>query len=251
MASNSALLALAAVLGGSLNSVAGGGSFLTFPALVVAGIDPVTANATSAVVLWPASVASALAYRGELEGLRSVLPRLGAASAAGGFVGAVLLLRTKSATFAALVPWLLLIAALVFTLGPKLVKQSDSPKAQTGGAASAAFQFSIALYGGYFGGGMGIVMLAAFSVMGIANLHSMNALKNALAVLINFTAIVTFIAVGKVAWREGLWMLGWSTAGGYVFPRLARRLPSEWVRWFVVLVAWAMTSYFFIRVYTN
>jgi len=247
--STSPLLALAAVLGGSLNSVAGGGSFLTFPALVVAGIDPVTANATSAVVLWPASLASAFAYRSELTTVRGVLPRLGAASAAGGFVGAVLLLRTKSATFATLVPWLLLVAAVVFTLGPRLAKPTSTPKARLGNAVSAAFQFAIALYGGYFGGGMGIVMLAAFAVMGVGNLHAMNALKNALAVLINFTAIVTFVAVGKVAWAPGLWMLGWSTAGGYAFPRLARRLPSQWVRWFVVLVAWAMTSYFFLRVY--
>jgi uncharacterized membrane protein YfcA len=248
-ASTSLLLAVAAALGGSLNSVAGGGSFLTFPALVVAGVDPVTANATSAVVLWPASVASALAYRNELDGVRSVLPRLGAASAAGGFAGAGLLLCTKSTTFAVLVPWLLLVAALVFTLGPKLVKPTSAPSAQLGSAASTAFQFSIALYGGYFGGGMGIVMLAAFAAMGVANLHAMNALKNALSVLINFAAIVTFVAVGKVAWGQGLWMLGWSTAGGYVFPRFARRLPSMWVRWFVVLVAWSMTSYFFARVY--
>jgi uncharacterized membrane protein YfcA len=247
--SHSSLLALAAVLGGSLNSIAGGGSFLTFPALVIAGVDPVTANATSAVVLWPASVASAFAYRSELAAVRGVVPRLGAASAAGGFAGAALLLYTKSTTFAALVPWLLLVAAMVFTVGPKLVKTTSTPKVQLGSAASAVFQFSIALYGGYFGGGMGIVMLAAFAAMGVANFHSMNALKNALSVLINLAAIVTFVAVGKVAWAQGLWMLGWSTAGGYVFPRFARRLPSRWVRWFVVLVAWSMTSYFFVRVY--
>ena len=96
---------------------------------------------------------------------------------------------------------------------------------------------------------MGIVMLAAFAAMGVADLHSTNALKNALSVLINFAAILTFVAVGKIAWGEGLWMLGWSTAGGYAFPRFARRLPSQWVRWFVVLVAWSMTSYFFLRVY--
>jgi uncharacterized membrane protein YfcA len=96
---------------------------------------------------------------------------------------------------------------------------------------------------------MGIVMLAAFAAMGVANVHTMNALKNALAVLINFAAIATFVAVGKVAWGEGLWMLGWSTAGGYVFPRLARRLPSAWARGFVVVVAWSMTSYFFVRTY--
>src|SRR5205823_1587533 len=108
-------LALASALGGALNSVAGGGSFLTFPALVVAGIDPITANATSAVVLWPASIASALAYRRELPADRRLLGVLGVASALGGFLGAVLLLETRSSTFAALVPWLLLAASLVFT----------------------------------------------------------------------------------------------------------------------------------------
>ena len=245
--STGVLLAVAASVGGALNSVAGGGSFLTFPALVVAGIDPVTANATSAVVLWPASVASAAAYRAELRNVRGLLPSFGAASALGGFAGAVLLLRTKSTTFAELVPWLLLVAALVFTLGPRLVRH-DAPPRLTG-AWGIFFQFCVALYGGYFGGGMGIVMLAAYSAMGMPSVHSMNALKNALAVLINLAAIATFVAMGKITWGPGLWMLGWATASGYASARFARKLDAIWVRRLVVLVAWSMTAYFFVRAY--
>jgi uncharacterized membrane protein YfcA len=239
-------LAVGSVLGGALNSVAGGGSFLTFPALLVTGIDPIVANATSAVVLWPASVASALAYRRELPKDRRLLAVLGVASAAGGLLGAVLLLRTKSSTFAALVPWLLLAASLVFTIGPRLVAGVRSTRSHAG-ALTGLFQLAIALYGGYFGGGMGIVMLAAFALMGVAGVHSMNALKNVLAVLINFAAIATFVAMGRVDWSLGAWMLLCAAAGGYGSARIARRLDPKWVRRFVLLVAWSMTALFFVR----
>jgi uncharacterized membrane protein YfcA len=245
--SNGLLLAAAASLGGALNSVAGGGSFLTFPALVVAGIDPITANATSSVVLWPASVASAVAYRAELDPVRRLLPSFGAVSLLGGFAGAALLLVTKSTTFARLVPWLLLVAALVFSFGKKLVRAPSAPRMT--GKGGALFQFVVALYGGYFGGGMGIVMLAAYAAMGLPSIHSMNALKNALAVLINLAAIVTFVIMGKIDWAPGLWMLGWAAAGGYGVARFSRRIDAVWVRRFVVLVAWSMTAYFFYRAY--
>jgi hypothetical protein len=245
--SNGLLLAAAASLGGALNSVAGGGSFLTFPALVVAGIDPITANATSSVVLWPAAVASAVAYRSELGQVRHLLPSFGAVSALGGFAGAALLLLTKNATFARLVPWLLLLAALVFSLGPKLVRTQGTPRLV--GKGGAFFQFCVALYGGYFGGGMGIVMLAAYAAMGLPSIHSMNALKNTLAVLINLAAIVTFVVMGKIDWAPGLWMLGWAAAGGYGAARFSRRIDAAWMRRFVVLVAWSMTAYFFYRAY--
>jgi hypothetical protein len=246
---------VAASLGGALNSVAGGGSFLTFPALVVAGVDPITANATSAVVLWPASVASAAAYRSELAQVRPILPPFGVASAFGGFIGASLLLFTKSATFSLLVPWLLLVAATVFTLGPRLVRRKTEPGDATdtwrrlSGVGPTLFQFVVALYGGYFGGGMGIVMLAAYAAMGMTGVHTMNALKNALAVLINFAAIATFVAVGKITWGPGLWMLLWATLGGYAAARFSRRISGIWVRRFVIAVAWSMTAYFFFRAY--
>jgi uncharacterized membrane protein YfcA len=240
-------LAVASALGGALNSVAGGGSFLTFPALIVAGIDSITANATSAVVLWPASVASAWAYRRELPQDRRLLWVLGAASTAGGLAGAALLLRTSSTTFSALVPWLLLAAALVFTFGPRFVARAPSGRAAF--ALTALFQLVVATYGGYFGGGMGIIMLAAFAVMGVAGVHSMNALKNVLAVLINFAAIATFVVMGRVAWSPGVWMLGCAVAGGYGSARIARKLDAAWVRRFVLFVAWSMTALFFARTY--
>jgi hypothetical protein len=187
--------------------------------------------------------------------VRRLLPSFGLASALGGFAGAALLLVTKSTTFSRLVPWLLLVAALVFTLGPRLVRHNAGSAVAgeqappTAGFGKISFQFCVALYGGYFGGGMGIVMLAAYAAMGMTNVHAMNALKNALAVLINFAAIVAFVVAGKIAWGAGLWMLGWATAAGYGAARFSRRIDGVWVRRFVVLVAWSMTAYFFVRTF--
>ncbi len=193
-----ALLFGAAFFGGALNSVAGGGSFLTFPALVFAGVPPLAANATSTVALWPGSVASALGYRRELKGewprLRLMLPL----SLLGGLVGAVTLVKTPPHVFVGLMPFLLLAATLVFTFG-------DAINARLGGRARgpwlvAALQLGIAVYGGYFGGGMGLMMLAAFTLWGMTQLHEMNALKSALGVAINGIAIVAFVVAGKVDW---------------------------------------------------
>jgi uncharacterized membrane protein YfcA len=244
-----ALLAVAAALGGSLNSVAGGGSFLTFPALVFVGVPPVVANATSAVALWPGSVAGAFAYREELPKLRGTLVPFAVVSALGGLAGAVLLVRTSDATFVALLPFLLLVASLVFTFGGSLTSRLGQHATRSARLAVLSLQLVVSVYGGYFGGGMGILMLAAFSAMGMTHIHTMNALKTVLATLINGVAIASFVAAGVVDWGPGLVMVTAGLAGGYLGADRARRLPPEQVRRFVLGVAWAMTAWFFWKAY--
>jgi uncharacterized protein len=245
-------LFLAAALGGALNSVAGGGSFISFPSLLFAGITPVVANATNSVALWPAAVASAIAYRRELDVPKPVFVALAVASLAGGLGGALLLLRTPDSTFVKQLPWLLFAATMLFTLGPTLSKRL---KLGGGGHSRAALgatmlaQLVIAIYGGYFGGGMGILMLAAMSLIGMTKIHTMNGLKSILGVLINGIAVVAFVVSGAVAWEPGIVMVAGGMLGGYGGASVARRVDPRWVRLFVSAVAWAMTVYFFVRAY--
>ncbi|HWH08335.1 MAG TPA: sulfite exporter TauE/SafE family protein, partial [Candidatus Thermoplasmatota archaeon] len=195
-----ALLVLAALAAGALNAVAGGGSFFTFPALVLAGVPAVPANATSAVALWPASVASAAAFREDLKHPRRTLWVLGGVSLLGGLLGALLLLLTPERAFEGLVPWLLLVATLVFAFGPRLTAALRARDLRLPLAGMALVQLLVATYGGYFGGGMGIMMLAAFAAMGMEDLNAMNGLKAILGVLLNGVAIAAFVAGGVVAW---------------------------------------------------
>jgi uncharacterized membrane protein YfcA len=242
------LLFFSAVLGGALNSVAGGGSFISFPALLFAGVSPIVANATNSVALWPAGLASAFAYRKDLNVPRRVTVVLGLASLVGGLVGALLLLRTPDTTFVKLLPWLLLVATVLFTVGPIFARYLRTFGGSPGAlAVTAAVQLLIAVYGGYFGGGMGILMLAAMSLMGMENIHAMNGLKAILGVLINGVAVLAFIAGGAVAWGPGIVMLCGGLLGGYTGATLARKVAPKWARAFVTVVAWGMTAYFFIR----
>lgn len=254
MAADPALLlalAASAAAAGAMNSVAGGGTFLTFPALLVAGVPPIVANATSSVALWPGSLASAGGYREELRAERRLLPLFAAASAVGGLLGAVLLLLTPPPTFAALVPLLLLSATLIFALGPHLTERLrlGSPGEASGRqlAAIAVFQVGIAIYGGYFGAGIGILMLAALSLLGMKHIHHMNGLKVVLAAVINGVANVTFVLAGIVDWGFALPMVVGAIVGGYGGARVARRIEPRYVRWVVIAVGLALSAYFFLR----
>lgn len=245
-------LFVSAALGGGLNSVAGGGSFLTFPTLIVSGVAPIRANATSTVALWPGSLASIGAYRRELGAVRHVR-MLSGISLVGGLLGAVLLLRTPSATFSALIPYLLLLATLLFTFnGPikrslsKVFVPAEGPAARVP-VALIVVQFVIAVYGGFFGGGIGILMLAALGLLGLDNIHEMNALKTVLASCINGIAVVTFIVAGAVDWPRALVMLAGAIIGGYVGAATARKLDQRMVRGFVIAVGCIMTVYFFVH----
>jgi uncharacterized membrane protein YfcA len=245
------LLFCASALAGALNSVAGGGSFLSFPALLFAGVPPIVANATNAVALWPAGVASAVAYRKDLHTPRRTLLILGAASLAGGLAGALLLLKTPDQTFLRQLPWLLLAATLLFSAGPTVTKWLRRED-EAGAAAlvvTGLVQLVIGLYGGYFGGGMGILMLASMSILGMTEIHTMNGLKAVLGVLINGIAVLAFVVDGAVAWSPGFVMIVGGTLGGYAGASIARKLAPSWVRRFVLAIAWGMTAYFFVRPY--
>ncbi len=247
------VLLLAAVVGGTLNSVAGGGSFITFPMLLITGVLPINANATSTVALWPGSVASAGGYRRNLTVKPRVLLVLGAVSLIGGILGALLLLHTSQALFLRLVPYLLLVATLLFAFGGRITAMLPKRTGLEGQHTwrsllpLAAEQLVIATYGGYFGGGIGILMLAAFALMGMEHIHSMNALKNILASCINGVAVVTFILAGVIAWPQAVVMIVGAIFGGYGAAIVARRIDPRLVRWFVIAVGLLMTIYFFLR----
>ncbi len=252
-----------AALGGAVNSVAGGGTFLTFPTLIFLGLSPLQANITSTIALWPGSVASAVAYRREWNKERAQLPMLLAISLAGAAVGAGVLLLTPEQRFAQLVPWLLLIATLIFTFGstvirhPRLARGSRASVKHPGSSKIPAFagmtgkkggvilQFFIAFYGGYFGAGIGILMLAMLQLMGLENIHRMNALKTVLGSAINAVAVVIFLFSGMVVWGIGLVMLAGAVAGGWYGASLAQRFSPARVRLLVIVIAWGMTGWFF------
>jgi uncharacterized membrane protein YfcA len=250
------LLFLAAVLGGALNSVAGGGSFITFPSLIFAGIGAKIANATSTVALWPGSLASATAYRKELALVnRLLLMVLVGTSLVGGVLGAILLLRTSQSTFVQLIPYLLLLATLLFAFsGPvtSLLRKRAQATQKTHLsrlklAGISLVQLVVATYGGYFGGGIGIMMLASLGLMGMENIHEMNALKTVLQASINGVAVITFIVAGAVVWPQAIIMILGGIAGGFAGAYYARKLDQRLVRAFVILVGTGLTIYFFLK----
>ena len=255
------LLFVVAFLGGALNAVAGGGSFLTLPTLLYAGVLPVSANATSTFAMWPASVASAFAYRKEIGRARTWMVRLGAISLVGGLLGGLLLVRTSDESFVRLLPWLMLVAAATFSFGGRLTAWARARRGEQGSGTPAyaapdhvripawtlPLQLVIATYGGYFGGGMGIMMLAAMAVAGMTDMHEMNALKTVLAISINGVALAAFIVSGSISWAPGIVMVLGGICGGYAGASLARRVAGPAVRRIVIIVAWTMTGYFFWR----
>ncbi len=248
------LLFIAAILGGTLNSVAGGGSFIAFPALIFTGVPPINANATNTVALWPGSVASMRAYRKELaEQDRKLLFVLGVTSLVGGVFGALLLLRTPQSTFTLLIPYLLLLATLLFTFSKPItgfLRKYMPHKEQSSWPALlvvAFFQIIIAIYGGYFGGGIGILMLATLGMMGMEDINEMNAVKTLLQASINGVAVITFIIAGAVAWPQAILMVVGAIIGGYGGAYFARQIDQRWIRLFVILVGSSMTLYFFLR----
>jgi uncharacterized membrane protein YfcA len=248
------LLFVSAVLGGTLNAVAGGGSFFTFPALLFTGVAPIEANATSTVALWPGSVASTGAYRRELaEQKRGLLFLLVGTSLIGGILGAILLLRTPQSTFVRLIPYLLLMATLLFTFSPRITtalrvrsidKTTLAPRMLI---VISLAQLAISIYGGYFGGGIGILMLATLALMGMDNIHVMNAIKTLLTICINGVAVITFIIAGVVTWPQAVLMVIGAIIGGYGGAYYARKIEQKWVRLFVIVVGCVLTVYFFVR----
>ena len=241
------------MIGGALNAVAGGGSFVAFPALLFTGVPPVQANATNTVALWIGTTASGGAYRNRLRISRRVMLPLIATSIAGGLIGAFLLIKTPAHTFLRVLPWLMLAATLLFTFGKHLTSRfagSLEHEATTTALAFASlFELAVAVYGGYFGGGLGIMNLAMLAALGMTDIHAMNALKVVLGAIINGVAVVTFIAAHAIYWPEGIVTTVGAVIGGYSAAHLAHKLPQPWIRTFVILVGTGMTAYFFLRAY--
>ncbi len=239
------LLIAAAFAAGAINSVAGGGSFLTFPSLIFSGVAPVVANASSTVALVPGTVASMLAYRGDVQKLGETRLRIWlVVSLLGGAVGAWLLLITSDRTFRQIAPWLLLFATLLFAFGNQ-VGVAVGGRLRGSKWWMLALLFPIALYGGYFGGGIGIMFLAALRLYGMTEIHGMNGIKTILAGALNALAALIFIVNREVAWKPTAIMVGAAILGGYVGPLAARKLKPAAIRGLVIAVGVTMTIYFF------
>ena len=240
-----ALLGSAAFGAGVLNAIAGGGSFLTFPALVFAGVPPIAANATSALAVSPGYLGGVLGFRSELGALPAALLRREVLiSAVGGVCGALLLLVTPPTLFSGLVPWLLLFATVLFAMGPRLARMG-------GGAGLAAWRFPglflVAIYGGYFNGGLGILLMALYLLVGEQRLNTVNALKNLNSFVLSVVSVIAFAAGGAIAWHQALLMAVFATLGGFAGARLARRLPVGVVRTIVIVTGVVMSALFFMR----
>jgi uncharacterized membrane protein YfcA len=249
-----ALVAVAAFAAGAVNSVAGGGTFFSFPALLAVGVPPVVANASNSVSLWPGSLAGAWAFRQELARFRKSLPMLSVVAFIGGIAGGLLLLATSNAAFAKLIPWLLLVATVLFAFSGQISalvrKLKPAPAGRDErhiGAGGYLFQLVVSIYGGFFGAGMGILMIAALAIQGFKDVHEINALKNWLSAVIYSVAVATFVIAGAVSWPHTLIMLATATAGGYVGAALARRIPAIWLRRFIIAVGSLLTIHYFVQ----
>ncbi|MCA0199521.1 MAG: sulfite exporter TauE/SafE family protein [Proteobacteria bacterium] len=241
------LLAGAAFLAGVMNALAGGGTFITFPALVFTGVPSVIANASNAVALVPASFASAWAYRRDFQNVENLsFKSMVAVSLVGGVIGAVLLVSTPETTFDALVPWLLLAATLVFAFGPKFIPKLRE-RFHIGPATLLFLQFCVGIYGGYFGGAMGIVMLAVYSLFGLTNLNAMNAMKAMMAGFINGVSVFVFVFTGNVVWKQTLFMMVFAIIGGYFGAHYGRKLNPKYLRALIILISSIVTIVFFVR----
>lgn len=244
------LLASAAFAAGVLNAIAGGGSFLTFPALVFTGVPPIVANATSALAVSPGYLGSTLGFRPELRELPLArLKRETAISAVGGVAGALLLLVTPAKLFSGIVPWLLLFATLLFAAGPSIASRAVVSSREDQGLAKwrEPALLAVAVYGGYFNGGLGILLMALYTVTGESRLNVVNALKNLNSLVLSWLSVAAFVLAGAIAWREGLLMMLAATAGGYFGARWSKRLPAQWVRVGVIVTGLVMSALFFAR----
>lgn len=243
---NLVLICVSALGAGAVNAIAGGGTLLTFPALLTL-LGPVSANATSTVALLPGSLSAGLGYRAELRRARHHLLLLWPPSLAGGVVGSLLLIRMPEQVFAHAVPWLLITASVLLLLQRPLQRwigthPHAAPRRRTR-VAVVFFQLLVGVYGGYFGAGIGILMLSSLAFMGIPDIHEMNAVKNILAATMNGVSALIFVAAGVVEWKYAALMAVAAILGGYAGARVARRLKPEYVRALVVVVGFLVAAW--------
>jgi uncharacterized membrane protein YfcA len=252
--SHAILLFFAAVIAGTLNAVAGGGSFISFPVLLFTGVPAVAANVTNTVALWPGLAASTVAYLKRLNVPMRVLIPLLVTSVAGGWAGALLLLKTPQHTFLHLVPWLLLGGTLLFAFGNKI--RTIAGKAATVDdlrelswqaiTVTSILELLVAVYGGYFGAGIGFMTLGMLAALGMRDIHAMGAIRTLLAAAINAAAVVTFILAGAVLWPQCIVMIAGALTGGWFGARYAQKADPQKMRYVVIGVGVAMTGYFFV-----
>jgi uncharacterized membrane protein YfcA len=249
------LVAGGAFLAGGMNAMAGGGTFFSFPAMLAAGVPPVTANASNTVALWPASISSAWAYRREAMRHGRWAALLALVSVVGGLIGGLLLLAISNETFLRLIPWLLLVATTLFAFSAQVSKlivwikrhMKIAPAEKPGSPGGAVFQLMVAIYGGFFGAGMGILTLAALAIQGFEDIQEINALKNLTSAMNYTVAAATFIIAGAISWPHTLVALVTAAIGGYVGAAFARKLPAKWLKRLVIAVGSFLTIIYFIK----
>lgn len=248
-------LFVAGFFGGVVNAIAGGGSFITFPALLFVGVPPISANATNTFASCSGYMSGAYAFRQELSLHRRELPRYVLLSLLGGIGGAWLLLQTPETLFRDAIPWLLLFATLLFIFGGwinlmlKRLASAHRHASSIGNLLLLLLLLGVCIYGGFFNAGLGIIILSYLALAGHTDINAMNGLKLLVSTVVSLIAIALFIFDGVIAWYEGTLVLLGTLVGGYVAAHLARRLPQRWVRWFVIFASVAITSYFFYDIY--
>lgn len=248
-----AIIFIAGIAAGAINAIAGGGTLISFPALLWIGRDAIVANATNTVAIWPGSLAGAFGFRRELATARRWLLLLIVPSVAGGALGAWLLLRTPTTTFERLVPFLILGATILLAMQEMVTRKLGlvAKSHENPGAGWMTFvilfQLLVGIYGGYFGAGMGILMLAALGLIGMTDMHQMNGVKNVLAVFINGIAAIYFAVANAVSWNDVLVMMVGTIIGGYVGARTARKLGRTFVRRAVVVIGIVMAVALFLK----
>ena len=248
-------LFMAGFLGGILNSVAGGGSFLTFPALIFVGVSPISANATNTFASCAGYMSGAYAFRQELSAYKKKLPQIVFISLMGGGIGAWLLLQTPKSLFQEAIPWLLLFATTLFIFGSKLnnlLKQLASyhqHMSSIGVFLLSLMLLAVSIYGGFFNAGLGIIILSYLTLAGYSNINTMNAIKLLISSIVSLIAIILFIYNDLIAWHEGIVVLLGSLTGGYMAAKMSRQLSQKTIRAFVVMTSSCITLYFFLDIY--
>lgn len=247
------LLLIASIASATINSVAGGGSFLVFPILIFVGIPPTTASITNKFSMFTGTVASLIGYWSEVKRNLPIARVFCSIALIGSLGGSILLLFTSNEAFGALVPWLLLSATLLFAFGKRITRwltrkcNGKSSASITGKLAGWFGQLIIGIYGGFFGAGKGIMLVALYELMGIKNIHEINGIKMAVSVAINTISVITFLIAGVIFWPAAIIMMIGAVIGGYFGAHYAKKLPQQWIRHFIVFYGLAASSYFFFQ----
>ncbi len=249
-----ALLFLAGILAGISNAVAGGGTFFTFPIFLISGIPPVVANASNAVAVWPGHALAAVAYRRELRNFPHAIKGSMAIAIAGGIVGALLLAYLGNRVFSMLIPFLVLFATLLFAFGRGANRWIDGRASnvsiQTPSVLTRGIEFLIAVYGGFFGAGLGIMLMGGLLLLGVHDIHTNNALKNLIGAIVTAVSVVVLAISGLVSWPHTLFAFSGAVLGGFLGVPVARLIPDKWLRRLVITVGIFLSIYYFIKYYT-